>query len=406
MLHVNGPRLWDSLMTMATIGATANGGVQRLALSAEDFAARAVLADWCHQAGMSVDSDAIGNLFARREGRNPQAAPVVMGSHLDSPPDGGRFDGSVGVLAALEVVRSLNDAGITTARPLEIVVWTNQQGSRFAPAMLGSAVFAGLLPLASAQVVEDMYGVSLGTALSGHSGSLPLGRTLDAYFELHIEQGPILERAGLDIGVVTGSQAICWLDATLEGQAAHAGTTPMALRKDALFAAAAMVCQLERLAAEFQPGGLVTVGQLQIARAARNSVPGQLSFSIDLRHPDEDSMHALRSCCSDSLHAIAGARGIGLNLRQRWYSPAVHFDDRCVEALREAARQWGYRQQDMVSGAGHDAIHLAAQCPSAMLFIPCHQGISHHAAENVSPEAVNRGANVLLNAVLQRSNRD
>jgi N-carbamoyl-L-amino-acid hydrolase len=242
----------------------------------------------------------------------------------------------VGVLAALEVVRSLNDAGITTARPLEIVVWTNQQGSRFAPAMLGSAVFAGLLPLASAQVVEDMYGISVATALSGHSGSLPLGRALDAYFELHIEQGPILEQAGLDIGVVTGSQAICWLDATLEGQAAHAGTTPMALRKDALFAAAAMVCQLERLAADFQPGGLVTVGQLQIARAARNSVPGQLSFSIDLRHPDEDSMHALRSYCSDSLHAIARARGIGLTLRQRWYSPAVHFDDSCVAALRQA----------------------------------------------------------------------
>jgi N-carbamoyl-L-amino-acid hydrolase len=271
---------------------------------------RAVLADWCHQAGMSVDSDAIGNLFARREGLNPQAAPVVMGSHLDSPPDGGRFDGSVGVLAALEVVRSLNDAGITTARPLEIVVWTNQQGSRFAPAMLGSAVFAGLLPLASAQVVEDMYGISVATALSGHSGSLPLGRALDAYFELHIEQGPILEQAGLDIGVVTGSQAICWLDATLEGQAAHAGTTP--------WPCARMRCLPRRHGVPAGKAGgrlptrrLVTVGQLQIARAARNSVPGQLSFSIDLRHPDEDSMHALRNSCSDSLHAIARARGIG-----------------------------------------------------------------------------------------------
>jgi beta-ureidopropionase / N-carbamoyl-L-amino-acid hydrolase len=403
MLTVNGPRLWNSLMDMAKVGPTPAGGNCRLALSAEDFAGRALFADWCHQAGMSLDTDAIGNLFARRAGRNPQANPVVMGSHLDTQPAGGRFDGIYGVLAGLEVVRSLNDAGITTDKPLEIAVWTNEEGARFTPAMLGSAAFCGVLPLDQALAAEDAQGISVATALAGHAGNLPLGRAFDAYFEAHIEQGPILEQAGLPIGVVTGGQAICWLDVLVTGSPAHAGTTPMALRRDALFAASTMISRLEQLAGEFSPHGLVTVGQLAIPGSSRNTIPGQVHFTIDLRHHQDAQIAAMEQRARAVLQELATARGLTVDIQQHWFSAATPFDRDCIGAVRQAVTALGYPHQEIVSGAGHDAIHLARHCPTTMIFIPCVGGISHNEAEDALPQDIRMGADVLLGAVLQRA---
>lgn len=405
MLTVNGARLWNSLMDMARVGPTAGGGNCRLALSAEDFAARALFADWCHQAGMSLDTDAIGNLFAHRPGRDAHAAPVVMGSHLDTQPAGGRFDGIYGVLAGLEVVRSLSDAGITTAKPLEIAVWINEEGARFSPAMLGSAAFCQVLPLSAALAVEDAQGISVATALAGHAGNLPLGRRFDAYFEAHIEQGPILEEAGLPIGVVSGGQAICWLDVEVTGYPAHAGTTPMALRQDALFGASAMIGRLEQLAAAFQPYGLVTVGQLVIPASSRNTIPGYVSFSIDLRHHQDAQIMAMEQQARVVLQEVAAPRGLDVAIRQHWFSPATPFDADCIAAVRQAVTALGYPHQDMVSGAGHDAIYLARHCPTSMIFIPCRDGLSHNEAEYATPDDVRMGADVLLGAVLERAGR-
>ncbi|NWK77672.1 Zn-dependent hydrolase [Aquitalea sp. LB_tupeE] len=403
MLTVNGPRLWNSLMEMAKVGATAAGGNCRLALSAEDFAGRALFADWCHQAGMSLDTDAIGNLFARRAGRDPQARPVVMGSHLDTQPAGGRFDGVYGVLAGLEVVRSLNDAGITTDKPLEIAVWTNEEGARFTPAMLGSAAFCGVLPLDKALAMEDAQGISVATALAGHAGSLPLGRPFDAYFELHIEQGPILEQASVPIGVVTGGQAICWLNVRVTGQPAHAGTTPMHLRRDALFAASAMIRQLEQLAEAFAPHGLVTVGQLLIPGSSRNTIPGQVRFTVDLRHHQDAQIAAMEQRTCALLQQVAAQRGLTVDIQPHWFSAATPFDPDCIAAVGQAVTALGYPHREMVSGAGHDAIHLARHCPSSMIFIPCVGGLSHNEAEDALPENICMGADVLLGAVLGRA---
>ena len=403
MLTVNGPRLWNSLMEMAQVGATAAGGNCRLALSAEDFVARALFADWCHQAGMSLDTDAIGNLFAHRPGRDLHAAPVVMGSHLDTQPAGGRFDGIYGVLAGLEVVRSLNDAGITTAKPLEIAVWTNEEGARFTPAMLGSATFCNVLPLSHALAVEDAQGISVATALAGHAGNLPLGRPFDAYFEAHIEQGPILEQAGLPIGVVSGGQAICWLDVEVRGDAAHAGTTPMALRHDALFAASTMINRLEQLAAAFQPHGLVTVGQLLIPASSRNTIPGHVRFTVDLRHHQDTHIAAMEQQARACLQQQAAQRGLDVAIRRHWFSAATPFDAECIAAVRRAVSALGYPHQDIVSGAGHDAIYLAQHCPTTMIFIPCRDGLSHNEAEYATPDDVRMGADVLLNAVVERA---
>ena len=284
VLKCNGERLWGSLMDMAKVGATAKGGNCRLALSAEDAAGRELFMAWCRAEGMTLNFDAIGNLFARRAGLDDSLAPIVMGSHLDTQPKGGRFDGIYGVLSGLEVVRCLNEQGIQSQRPIEIAVWTNEEGARFTPAMFGSAVFTGSLPLQTALDARDADGISVAQALeaTGHTGELAFERAFDAYFEAHIEQGPILEDNGLPVGIVTGGQAICWLDVKVQGQSAHAGTTPMKLRKDALFGVAQMASQLEALAEQFAPKGLVTIGQLSIAKSSRNTIAGSVNFTVDL----------------------------------------------------------------------------------------------------------------------------
>ncbi|MDT4822690.1 N-carbamoyl-L-amino-acid hydrolase [compost metagenome] len=407
MLKCNGERLWDSLMQMAKVGPTEKGGNCRLALSEEDRAGRELFALWCRDLGMSIRPDPIGNLFARLPGRNDALPPVVMGSHLDTQPKGGRFDGIYGVLAGLEVVRSLKDAGIATERPLEIAVWTNEEGARFTPAMLGSAVFTGDLPLERALAIRDAEGISVAEALerTGYAGELPLGREFDAYFEAHIEQGPILEETGLPVGVVTGGQAICWLDIEVQGVPAHAGTTPMPLRRDALFGVAEMITALEQLSRDFAPKGLVTVGQLNIARSSRNTIPGRVAFTLDLRHHEDEQIAAMETSARERIASIADRRGLEVTVERHWLSPATPFDAACISAVRNAVEGLDYAHQNIVSGAGHDAIHLARHCPTTMVFIPCVGGLSHNEAEDALPDDVAKGCDVLLNAVLSRADR-
>lgn len=407
MLKINGQRLWASLMAMAEIGATARGGSCRLALSDEDRAGRELFAHWCTEAGMTLSVDPIGNLFARWPGSDPHAAPVMMGSHLDTQPEGGRFDGVYGVLAGLEVLRTLNDLGVQTRKPLELAVWTNEEGARFTPAMFGSAVFTGVMALDAALAVRDADGISVAQALqrTGYAGNRPLGGAVDAYFEAHIEQGPILEDNAKSIGVVSGGQAIRWLDVQVEGRAAHAGTTPMSLRKDALYGAAQMILAVEQVAADFAPQGLTTVGELSVAKSSRNTIPGRLTFTVDLRHHHDQQITAMEQQVEERLERIARQRGLKVRIDRRWLSPATPFDAECVAAVQQAVDGLGYPHQSIVSGAGHDAILLARYCPTAMVFIPCVGGLSHNEAEDVLPEDVCQGADVLLNAVLARAGR-
>jgi len=311
------------------------------------------------------------------------------------------------VLAGLEVVRSLQDKGLQLERPLEIAVWTNEEGARFTPAMLGSAVFTGELPLAQALSSCDAEGVSVAEALeqTGYAGELALGREFDAYFEAHIEQGPILEDAGLPVGLVMGGQAICWLDIEISGQAAHAGTTPMPLRRDCLFGVGEMITALEQLSRDFAPKGLVTVGQLQIARSSRNTIPGHVAFTLDLRHHEDAAIADMEASARALIDQIATKRGLQVQINRHWLSPATPFDPACIDAVRKAIEGLGYPYQPIVSGAGHDAIHLARHCPTTMVFIPCVGGLSHNEAEDALPNDVTMGCDVLLNAVLNRADR-
>ncbi|MFM0323107.1 Zn-dependent hydrolase [Caballeronia glebae] len=406
LLQIDGARLWRSLMDMAQIGATEKGGVRRLALSEEDRRGRDLFAQWCRDAGMTVSVDEIGNLFARREGTQRDAAPVLIGSHLDTQPEGGRFDGVYGVLAALELVRALNDADIATGKPIEIVSWTNEEGARFTPAMLGSAVFTGVTSLDEALAKQDAQGITLADALaqSGYRGTRAVRfQAVDSYFEAHIEQGPVLEANDTTIGVVTGGQAIRWLDVTVTGVAAHAGTTPMPYRKDAFFAAAQMALELEKIAERRAPRALVTIGQASIANASRNTIAGKVAFTVDLRHHDDNEVDAMERDLRAAFASVAKTRGVEVSIETYWRSPATPFAPGCVALVAQAVDALGYSNERIVSGAGHDAIHLARYCPTAMVFIPCVDGLSHNEAEDALPEDVTRGANVLLNAVLARA---
>lgn len=406
-ISVNGTRLWNNLMEMAAIGATDKGGNSRLALSPEDSEGRRKFIADCQAIGMVVTSDAIGNLFCRYAGFQPELDPVVMGSHLDTQPKGGKFDGVYGVLAALEVIRTLHDAGLQPRRSIEIAVWTNEEGARFTPAMMGSAVFAGIMSLEDALARTDVNGVSVAASLAKEqwAGAAPFGRPFNAYFEAHIEQGPVLEKRELVIGVVTGGQAISWLDITVTGNSAHAGTTPMQNRNDALLSVAAMVNGLERVAASFAPEGLLTIGELTISSPSRNTIPGEVIFSLDLRHPDDALLNQFDQACRQCMAEVAEKRGVQVAVEQHWLSAATHFDEECVGLVNEAALTFGYTHQRMISGAGHDAIHIAKHCPTTMIFIPCAGGISHNEAESIEPEHAEQGANVLLAAVFARATR-
>ena len=403
-LTIDGNRLWASLMAMAEIGATEKGGSRRLALTDLDRDGRDLFVRWCEEAGCTVTVDAIGNIFARRPGRDDSLAPVVTGSHLDTQPTGGRFDGVFGVLAGLEIVRTLNDLGIETERPLEVVCWTNEEGSRFAPSMVASGVFAGKFALADVLLTTDVDGLTMGAELEriGYAGDLPVGgRPFHAYIEAHIEQGPILEAADRTIGIVTGGQGMRWYELVLTGVESHAGTTPMERRKDALLGAARLVERANRIGLDHAPDGRTTVGMIDSYPNSRNVIPGRVFLTFDFRHPEEEALVAMDAALRAAIAETAGAIGLAVEFREVLNSPPVPFDPGCIAAIRNAADKHDFAAREIISGAGHDACNIAAVAPSAMIFIPCVDGISHNEIEDIKPEWSDAGGQVLLDALLE-----
>ncbi len=407
-LQVNGERLWASLMELARIGATEKGGVCRLAASDLDAEARHLFIRWCEEAGCAVSVDRIGNIFARRPGRNPDLPPVVTGSHLDTQPTGGKFDGAYGVMAGLEVVRTLNDLGYETEAPVEIVAWTNEEGARFSPAMVGSGAFTGVFDVEAALATADNNapGVTLGAELAriGFAGPQEVGNhPVAAYFEAHIEQGPILEAAGLPVGIVTGAQGQRWYEITVTGQEAHAGPTPMPRRHDALVGAARMIDAVNRIGHAHAPSACATVGFVQVSPNSRNTIPGRVFLTVDFRHPEDAVLTAmdveLRAACVEA----AASQGLEAEVKEFWYFPPTPFDARMVAAVRDSAKAQGLAHQDIISGAGHDAVYMARVAPTAMIFVPCVGGISHNEIEDATPADLTAGNNVLLNAMLDRA---
>ncbi|RPE28376.1 N-carbamoyl-L-amino-acid hydrolase [Acinetobacter sp. BIGb0102] len=401
-MRVNAERLWQMLMDMAKIGATTKGGNTRLALTDEDISGRALLLEWAKQINLSIHYDEVGNLILRRAGQNQTALPIAMGSHLDTQPKGGRFDGIYGVLAGMEVLQRLEEQNIVTDHPLELVVWMNEEGARFTPAMMGSAAFAGVLPKQQVYDTTDKNGISVYSELvrTGQLGDYPLARPFQAYYEAHIEQGPVLERNQISIGVVTGGQAILWLDVETQGKAAHAGTTPMNMRKDTMVGTAEMIVAIEKCILEKFPQGLVTFGEMQVANSSRNTIPGQIQWTIDLRHPDDAALKAMEIETTAILSRLAMERDLEVRVSQHWLSPATYFDPTCVATVQNAVNSLGYSNQTIVSGAGHDAINIAKHCPTTMIFIPCIDGLSHNEAEDIYMQDAAQGADVLLNAIL------
>ncbi|VVO68876.1 N-carbamoyl-L-amino-acid hydrolase [Pseudomonas fluorescens] len=400
---INRERLWQSLMDLAQLGATAKGGVCRLALTDLDRQARDLFVRWCEEAGCTVSIDGIGNIFARRAGRNPERAPVMTGSHIDTQPTGGKFDGCYGVMAGLEVIRTLNDLGVQTEAPIEVVVWTNEEGSRFPPCMMGSGVFAGKFDLEDTLFKQDEHGLSVGSELQriGYAGSRAvLGHPVGAYFEAHIEQGPVLEDRETTIGVVMGCLGQKWFDLTLTGVEAHAGPTPMHLRKDALVGAAQVVSAVNRIAHAQQPHACGTVGCLTLHPGSRNVIPGQVQMTIDLRHLHADKLQAMVDEVRQVIEDTCLQHGLSYELTPTADFPPLDFDPACVAAVRQGAEQLGLSHMDIVSGAGHDAIFVAELGPAGMIFVPCEGGISHNEIENAAPQDLADGCAVLLRAMV------
>ena len=403
-LKINAERLWDSLMEMAKIGATEKGGVKRLTLTDLDREARDLFGTWAREAGCAVSIDRMGTMFVRREGADPTLAPVMIGSHLDSQPTGGKFDGPLGVLAGLEVIRTLNDLGIRTRHPIEVVNFTNEEGSRFAPAMVASGVFAGLIDLDEAYAQQDQDGLRLGDELAriGYAGDLAVGgRPVKAFLEAHIEQGPILEESGVDIGIVTHANGQRWYEVTIDGVESHAGPTPMARRRDALVAAAGIVEAVNKIGWDHQPGGCATVGVIRSEPNSRNVIPGHVFLTVDFRHPDLGELDKMDASLRKVVPEICARRQVTAKIEQIFEFVPLAFDDTCVSAIRDAAERLGYSHVDITSGAGHDAVHMGMVGPAAMVFCPCVDGISHNEAENIKPEWATASANVLAHAALE-----
>ena len=406
--RIDPKRLWDSLMDMARFGATPKGGVRRLTLTDIDRQGRDHFRAQCEAAGLTVRVDEIGNMFARRPGRDPARLPVLMGSHLDSQPSGGKFDGALGVIAGLEVMRSLNDLGIATEAPIELVNWTDEEGSRFGHSLMGSGVWAGVYSRDKAYALPDTEGVTVEQALDsiGYRGAEPARPfPADAYFELHIEQGPILEKEARQIGIVTGAQAQVWYDAVATGQDSHAGTTPPSARRDALVCAARIIDLVDRMMRARGEDGRGTVGQLHVAPNSRNVVPGEVRFSVEFRHPDGAEITRIAEEFPREAAAIAAACGIDWSLTELFQIPPQPFDPSCVDLVRQATQKLGLSAREIVSGAGHDAVYVARHVPTAMIFTPCKDGLSHNEAESIEPEEAAAGTQVLFEAVLARANR-
>lgn len=402
-LRIDAQRYWTSLMEMAKIGATPKGGCNRQTLTDLDREGRDLFKRWCEAAGCTVTVDEMGNMRALRPGKRSDLPPVVIGSHLDTQPTGGKFDGVAGVLAGLEIVRTLNDAGYETDHPILIVNWTNEEGTRFAPAMLSSGVFAGAFTKEWAYARTDREGKRFGDELEriGYKGTIPCApERWKCHLELHIEQGPILEAEGKVIGVVTGAQGIRWYEVRVTGKESHAGSTPMPRRKDALVAASRAVDGLDRLAREFAPHAVATVGVLEIAKPSRNVIPGEVFFTIDLRHPDATVLDELDRRVAAIVAEACARDGLSYRFDPIWYFPPVRFDESCIAAIRTAAIESGYSWREMVSGPGHDSCYTARVVPTAMIFVPCRDGLSHNEEEWAEPEHLAAGCRVLLQAAL------
>ncbi|WP_025898866.1 Zn-dependent hydrolase [Sneathiella glossodoripedis] len=405
-MTVKGDRLWDSLMEMAKIGGTEKGGCCRLALTDLDKEGRDLFSRWCEEAGCTIKVDKMGNIFARRAGKNDDLPPVMMGSHLDTQPTGGKYDGVYGVLAGLEVIRTLNDFDVQTEHPIEVSVWTNEEGSRFAPAMVSSGVFAGVFDLEYGLSRADLDGKTMGEELTriGYAGTEEVGgREIKAFFEAHIEQGPILEHEEKTIGVVQGAQGQRWYEITITGQEAHAGPTPMARRKDALVAASKIVQEVNRIGMDNQPFACATVGLLNVTPNSRNTIPGEVFFTVDFRHPKDDILSKMDQELRSFADKVAADGGYEMKFEEIWYSPPVEFDPDCINAVRQGAEIAGFSHMDIISGAGHDACYINRVAPTGMIFVPCENGISHNEEEEATPEDLAAGCNVLLHAVVERA---
>ncbi|KVN23076.1 Zn-dependent hydrolase [Burkholderia pyrrocinia] len=405
-ISINGERLWRSLMELARIGATPKGGNCRLALTALDGQGRDLVVGWMKDAGLDIHVDQVGNIFGRRPGRDAARAAVITGSHIDTQATGGKFDGCYGVMAGLEVMRTLNEHDVQTEAPLELAIWTNEEGARFLPVMMGSGVFTGRFTLETALDARDTAGLSVRDELEaiGYAGAEPVGaRLVDAYFEAHIEQGPVLEFENRVVGAVTGSLGVRWYDVTVTGMEMHAGPTPMPVRKDALQAASELVLRVIGIANANQPHGRGTVGVLNVHSASRNVVPGRVDFTVDLRHIDASTLDAmdcrLREACED----VAARLGVQVELRLAQYNKPTPFDPALVEMIRQGAARRELPVMDIVTGAGHDAVHMAMVYPTAMVFVPCKDGVSHNETEDAQPEHLEAGCNVLLDAMLARA---
>jgi N-carbamoyl-L-amino-acid hydrolase len=403
-LRIDGARLWDSLMEMARIGPGVRGGNNRQTLTDTDREGRLLFRRWCEQAGMTVAVDSMGNMFARREGTDPAALPVMIGSHLDTQPTGGRYDGVLGVLGALEVVRSMNDLGIRTRHPIEVVNWTNEEGTRFAPAMLASGVFAGVHTEEWAKARVDAQGKTFGEELKriGFEGAEPVGkRKLHALLELHIEQGPILEDEGIDIGVVTHGQGLKWLQVTLTGKEAHTGSTPMPKRVNAGLGAARIVQLVDDIAWSHAPLAVGAVGHMDVYPNSRNIIQGKVVFTVDFRHPDKAVIADMEKRLREGAAKIAADLKLGIEIEEVGAFDPVTFDATLCDRIRNAASRLGYTSRDIVSGAGHDACWVSRVAPTAMVFCPCVDGLSHNEDETITKEWAAAGADVLFHAALE-----
>ncbi|MGR3781539.1 MAG: Zn-dependent hydrolase [Albimonas sp.] len=403
-LQINSDRLWDSIHELAKIGPGVRGGSNRQTLTDADAEGRALFQSWCDAAGLTMGVDRLGNMFARREGEDPSLPPVYMGSHLDTQPTGGRYDGILGVLGGLEVVRTLNDLNVKTRHPIVVTNWTNEEGTRFAPAMLASGVFAGVHDLDFAYARTDAEGKTFGEELEriGWKGEEPVGnRPMKAMFELHIEQGPILEAEGKDIGVVTHGQGLWWLQVTLTGKDAHTGSTPMPMRVNAGLGMARITELVHEIAMSHQPSAVGAIGHVEVYPNSRNVIPGKTVFTVDFRSPDQAVLDAMRARLEAEAPKIAADLGLGIEIEPTGHFDVVTFDPGCVSAVRKAAESLGYSHMDIISGAGHDACWINRVAPTSMIFCPCVDGLSHNEDEEISQEWAAKGTNVLLRAVLE-----
>lgn len=403
-LRIDGDRLWESLMEMAKIGPGVAGGNNRQTLTDADAEGRKLFQSWCEAAGLSMGVDTMGNMFMTRPGTDPDALPVYVGSHLDTQPTGGKYDGVLGVLGGLELVRTLNDLNIKTRRPIVVTNWTNEEGTRFAPAMLASGVFAGVHELDWAYAREDAEGKTVGDELKriGWVGDEEVGaRKMHAMFELHIEQGPILEAEHKDIGVVTHGQGLWWLQVTVTGKDSHTGSTPMPMRRNAGLGMARLTELVHEIAMSHQPRAVGAIGHCDVYPNSRNVIPGKVVFTVDFRSPDRDTLDGMKAEFERRAPAIAEELGLGLEIEAVGHFDPVTFDETCVKAVRGAAEKLGYSHMDIISGAGHDACWVNRVAPTAMIMCPCVDGLSHNEAEDISKEWATAGADVLLHAVLE-----